>query len=119
MDQVSKIVEALVEVIKSASSAVSAQLPDIAQQAVAWEIQYSETWLIVCAILAALCIVWFIASVCADAGAGAFGSFVGIVLFTCLATSNYLDMKRAEVAPKIFLLHYFSEQISSLSGCKK
>ncbi len=115
MEELKKVVEALVEVIKQTANFAAVQLPDIAQQAVAQEVATCWVWIIAAGFVFFLMLVLLMVSIFKDKADDLGPPALIFMLCTMpFLFYNVRDLVRVKTAPKIYVLEYFGEQVRKL-----
>jgi hypothetical protein len=118
MEKLSQVLDALIGVIKSSAEFAGNQLPDIAQQACAYEVAASTYWLVIFGVLLVLLLGFLILLIASKSDEGIGITLTAIIVFTALSGFQIMDIVKVKTAPKVYVMEYFIDKIKTFKGEK-
>jgi hypothetical protein len=108
METLKPLVDQLIEMIKQGKDVIGGQLPDVANQILAYYAYFDRTWLWVLGVAFILCaVVFFLGTFLGnDAEILAPVGFFGMGLSGLFFVIAWLDLAKIQLAPKVYLLEF-------------
>jgi hypothetical protein len=118
MEKLNQVMDALIGVIKSSAEFAGSQLPDIAQQACAYELASSTTWLILLVVLIVLLVGFLALLILKDSDDGVGLTLSAIIVLAMLSGVQIMDIIKVKTAPKVYVMEYFIDKVKSVRNEK-
>lgn len=106
------LVAELVEIIKSSKSFILEQAPSVIREIYAWNMWHNKILMIIGAIVVLLGVALTICSISMESYDAPIPLIFGIIFLTIgtvLSFCSYLDSRKMQIAPKLYLLDYLAD----------
>ncbi len=121
-DQYENATKKLMDYLDQTVVFAQGQLPDVAQQMLAYGAISTKFWLITFSVIAAISfLIWFIYTLGGDEDHIPGKIITGLitVFFICIAGGFYLDLMKISTAPKLYIMQEIASQVRSASCSNK